>query len=260
MTVTATLVREKVIVPPEPEPDFAQAARILPRRIAEEEERVRNSSAGTTGVMPTLFSEALRLKQMRDLERRAAEVLVRLDIESFSAESVNVYAKVKLAEKLPENQQRQRKVRIVSTLGWLCGTMLVVSMLTILANNDGGFLTVTTAIVGFIGGITAMVIASGTDYWRWRWVEVERFSEEVPEYVLRKAIQVKQTLPEGKLYIYALSDRSIENPLFRNDPFLVLVAGESRFFLEVWDERAFEEQEHARRQEAERQELATAQK
>jgi len=248
MTATATLVREKVVVPPESEPDFARAARILPRRIAEEKERVRNSSAGMTGIMPTLFSEALRLKQMRDLERRAAEVLVRLDIEPFSAECVNAYAKAKLAEKLPENQKRQRKVRIVSTLGWLCGAMLVVSMLTIMANNSGGFLTVTAAIAGFIGGITAMVITSGTGYWQWRWVVIERFSEEMPEYVLRKAIQVKQVLPEGKLYIYALADRSIENPLFRNDPFLVLQVGESCFFLEVWDERAFEEQEHARQQ------------
>ncbi|MEK7537064.1 MAG: hypothetical protein AAB584_01280 [Patescibacteria group bacterium] len=257
MTVTATLVRTAVLVPEEPELDLAEAQRILPRRIEEAREAAERNHATT--VMPTLYSEALRLQAVSSLERRASGVLKELDIEPFTPESVNAYVEAKLAEKLPENQKLRRKTRTVSTLGWLCGAMLVVSILTILANDSGGFFTVTVAVAGFIGGLVAMATTTGIGKWKWRRVEIERYNAKIPEYVLRKAIQVKQALPEGKLWIYALSPHSIENPLFRGDPFLELQAGKKRFFLEVWDEREFEEQEHSRQQEVERQELATAQ-
>jgi len=102
-----------------------------------------------------------------------------------------------------------------------------------------------------------MVIAGNYSYWQWRWTEIERFSEEVPDYVLQKAIQVKEALPGCKLWVRALSDRNIENPLFGIDPFLVLQAGEKCFYLECWDERAFEEQEQARRVAHEAVQLTT---
>jgi len=97
MTATELLVREVVVVPPVAEPDFEAARQILPQRVEEERSRLdENSPAGTRGVMPTLFSEALRLKQVRELERHAAEVLVKLDIEPFSHESVRAYMTAKL--------------------------------------------------------------------------------------------------------------------------------------------------------------------
>lgn len=56
--------------------------------------------------------------------------------------------------------------------------------------------------------------------------------KSVPEFVLRKAIEIKRASPDVKLFVDTLDD----DP----DPFLVAVLGKEYYYVEVWDESEFE--------------------
>jgi hypothetical protein len=56
----------------------------------------------------------------------------------------------------------------------------------------------------------------------------------VPEFALSKAIEIKERLPKAEFYVDELK------AVKRYDPFLVVVCGRERFYIDVWDERNFE--------------------
>lgn len=249
MTATATLVRTAVTVPEEPEFDFEEARRMLPRRI----EKMQKNPPEIPAPLPTLYSEVLRLQKMHSLERRAVQVLVGLDIEPYTPESVQAYMDAKLAEALTEDRKSIRIARIARVLGWCFLALLIAGFIRCMmaVSNGPGTVAVAMLITGLVGSVASLATVSLIGEWRWWWVEIERYNGKIPEYVLRKAIQMKNALPEGKLWILAFSSHSLENPLVVC-PFLVFQAGSKFFHTEVWDERSFEEQESAKRQQLER--------
>lgn len=74
------------------------------------------------------------------------------------------------------------------------------------------------------------------------WVQekIAEYKQPVPEFVLAKAVQVKQRVPECEIYIDSLQDHP--------DPFLVVVIpderqyypAKERYYIEVWAEPKFE--------------------
>lgn len=72
----------------------------------------------------------------------------------------------------------------------------------------------------------------------WNRTKIEEYKLPVPEFVLNKAVQIKEKCPEAEFYIQHLEDHP--------DPFLVVEipkAGyghKERYFVEVWDEPKFE--------------------
>lgn len=70
---------------------------------------------------------------------------------------------------------------------------------------------------------------------RWRIVPLQKYEGEIPEYVLARAVEIKQKLPQAGFYVDYLA---VEK---RYDPFLVAVCGRERFYVDVWDEPDFEE-------------------
>lgn len=60
-----------------------------------------------------------------------------------------------------------------------------------------------------------------------------KFASDVPAFVLRKAIQIKLAAPECKLFVETLANHP--------DPFLVVKQGNEEYYVEVWDEKEFEE-------------------
>jgi len=59
-------------------------------------------------------------------------------------------------------------------------------------------------------------------------------AENVPPFVLRKAIDIKRACPEVKLMVESISS----DP----DPFLVAKLGRETYYIEVWDEKDFEKE------------------
>jgi hypothetical protein len=71
----------------------------------------------------------------------------------------------------------------------------------------------------------------------WKREAIENYSEPIPEFVLNKAVQIKQRVPEVKIFIEHLE--------FGLDPFLVVTTGErwkdqETEYIEVWAEPKFE--------------------
>jgi len=65
----------------------------------------------------------------------------------------------------------------------------------------------------------------------WRQQKIQA-AEDVPAFVLRKAIEIKRACPDVKLFVEALD----ETP----DPFLIAELGRETYYVEVWDEKDFD--------------------
>jgi hypothetical protein len=63
--------------------------------------------------------------------------------------------------------------------------------------------------------------------------------QRIPTFARRKAEQIVAEVPDATFEIEELKDKT-----HSYDPFLVAVRGKERYYIEVWDERAFENQEH----------------
>jgi hypothetical protein len=71
---------------------------------------------------------------------------------------------------------------------------------------------------------------------RWSLVPIAKYTQIVPEFVLRKAVQIKEACPEVTIYVDALKVNTKRIP----DPFLVVSLGKEKYWVEVWDEAEFE--------------------
>ena len=66
----------------------------------------------------------------------------------------------------------------------------------------------------------------------WENVDLNRYREPIPEFVLNKAIQIKKRLPSVKFYVQTLEGQP--------DPFLLAKVGDEHAYIEVWEEPKFE--------------------
>jgi hypothetical protein len=68
----------------------------------------------------------------------------------------------------------------------------------------------------------------------WRKIPLAKYKGTVPEFALSRAIEIKERLPKAEFFVEELV---VEK---RYDPFLLVVRGRERFYIDVWDEREFE--------------------
>lgn len=91
--------------------------------------------------------------------------------------------------------------------------------------------------------LTAKHNPLGWDPWwapQWQAVEIGKYRKAVPEFVLHKAIQVREALPDFEIVVYELE--------LHPDPFLAVRLGKwdvwskqgEQYLIEVWDEPRFE--------------------
>jgi hypothetical protein len=92
-----------------------------------------------------------------------------------------------------------------------------------------------------IGGIIARYVADEVPYESKTWQKKSLGDyglTEIPDFVLERAVLVKEACPDAKLYVETLvSDRY---SVTLRDPFLIAVQNGERYFLDVWDEPQFE--------------------
>ncbi len=77
----------------------------------------------------------------------------------------------------------------------------------------------------------------------WKQLTLSRYESQggtIPEYVLSKAIQIKQTIPEVELTVDHLFDRTETISRPTRDPFLVATLGTESLYIDVWDEKEYE--------------------
>ena len=88
---------------------------------------------------------------------------------------------------------------------------------------------------------TEEVIRERLDQWvagwfsaaSWQHTPLKSYTRPVPEFVLDKAIRIKEAVPDVDFYIQHLSDP-------KADPFLIAKLGEEIYYIEAWDEPRFE--------------------
>ena len=167
--------------------------------------------------------------------RELSQVLRALDIQPFSHDSVERYkAEASDASELtdvPEFFKRHRK--LASIVLWLIPLGTIVSAIGIagglLISWKLGVASLVSIIVIFKKGcefgdkLAALFPA-------WERVPLAEYPEEVPLYVLRKALAIKKRVPSAQFYIEQRA----------KDPFLIVKCGEEEHYIEVWREPRFE--------------------
>lgn len=68
---------------------------------------------------------------------------------------------------------------------------------------------------------------------QWQHTKLAEYARPVPEFVLEKAVRIKEALPQVEFYIQHLSDP-------KSDPFLIAAIGKEIYYIEAWDEPRFE--------------------
>jgi len=76
----------------------------------------------------------------------------------------------------------------------------------------------------------------------WKQTPIHEYKKAIPEFALRKAVQIKEACPAADIAIDEITvTRSRTQPPRTNfDPFLVVSLGSERYYVEVWDEAKFE--------------------
>ena len=77
--------------------------------------------------------------------------------------------------------------------------------------------------------------------WSWNKVGLRAYNRPVPDFVLNKAVQIAEVLPQAIFcvdYLHATEERAeIVDP----DPFLTVIVDKEEYYIDVWDEREFED-------------------
>jgi len=83
------------------------------------------------------------------------------------------------------------------------------------------------------GGQVKRIFSWGFSAASWAHTNLKDYSEPVPEFVLNKAVQIKESCPDVGFYVHHMNDP-------KADPFLVAMLGDEVYFIEVWEEPRFE--------------------
>lgn len=70
----------------------------------------------------------------------------------------------------------------------------------------------------------------------WKIVPLHNYADPIPEFVLSRAVELKEKLPAAEFYVEFPEREERVLP----DPFLVMIYKGSSYFIEVWDEPKFE--------------------
>ncbi len=245
---TAELVRKPIVFE---EPTSEDSVREL-RRLSKKSESELGYSHLTT------HTAAVVAQRKKTLQRRTLqEALSSLQIEPFSDESIEKYTSEALQEKQGIWANHLGRAKLVSRVGIAVSIILVLS--------------VVVAIIGFLGFVLFDCKATFAKFafawvaiysvpacyflayskkaeealqWRWRSFWLKDYTHPIPEFVLRKALQIKEACPTATFQVIELCKMSdVRESRQIDDPFLAVVDEHGqRFYVEVWNEPKFEQQ------------------
>lgn len=227
MNVTATLVRRPIELP---EIDAAQSRR---QELAEQ-------AAQKLG-----YSNLKRAVHVST--KPFARLLSGMGIEPFEVSSVRQYQKEKLEEifratagVLADKRWLLRMHEI-----WAGIFILVVIVCAIVGGALGGFLYPIVIFVSYLLILIGLTIYTNSlrkaADWRWERIDIRNYSLPIPEFVLDRALTIKQEDKQGALGLGFFVEHLTRERLVQ-DPFLVVVTSSSKeeFYVDVWEEPRFE--------------------
>lgn len=101
--------------------------------------------------------------------------------------------------------------------------------------------------VSFLGAYKVFCAYNRTPtarHFDWYRVELDNYSEDVPEFALHTALRIRQLLPDARFFVDHLARRPAKlTEQFRVrslDPFLLVAHGDKVYYIEVWGEPKFE--------------------
>jgi hypothetical protein len=68
----------------------------------------------------------------------------------------------------------------------------------------------------------------------WQHVDLKEYDRPIPEFVIDKAVKIKEAIPEVEFRVHHLNDA-------RYDPFLIAHLGKEIYYIDAWDEPRFEQ-------------------
>lgn len=185
--------------------DPAYQRKVKTSDVAREKVRVQTYSEELTNLAEEAESvlgySVLKSKMVKPL----AKVLEELDIEILNADSVKTYQQVKINE-------------AQNALGEFRGMQRYYWASTPLDQKSWDRL-------GYHAPFVESIMLGSSS-------PSSPYSFPIPEFALRKAIQIRKEMPEVNFIVEQLT----HNP----DPFLVAVLNQERYYIEVWDEPKFE--------------------
>ncbi len=171
------------------------------------------------------------VKEIREL----SQVLQDLDVQPFPTNSVRRYkAEAPDAAELtdvPEFFKRHRKLACL--LLWLIALWAILSAIGIAV---GWFLSWKLGVASVLSILVIFTKGCKFDdrlaalFQKWERLPLAEYQEEVPLYVLQKAVEIKKQLPAAEFYVEQRAE----------DPFLIVTCGEREEYIEAWREPRFE--------------------
>jgi hypothetical protein len=76
----------------------------------------------------------------------------------------------------------------------------------------------------------------------WKTAYLRLYGGNVPEFALVRALTIKQELPAAEFLVEQLYTETQHRAVPEPDPFLVVVLGNERYYIDVWDEKEYEAQ------------------
>lgn len=170
--------------------------------------------------------------------------LRKLEMEPLSMRGVAEY-KRKQARPGMWSGTRNQIIRVVFTTTGLVG--LLISLAKVIAGS------VTAQPIAFAFGVCMVFAGIATFVWsdevgagrritkKWVRHSILEYSKlgNIPEFALIRAVALKETLPDSKLFVDHLYEER-EELIPTRDPFLVVELGDETYYIDVWDEKEYE--------------------
>ena len=204
---------------------------------------LRNSTLDLNQTQDKLAEQAVNILGYKNLRMKVktpgslAQTLRSLDIKPFTIQSVTDYKRLRADGAV--NWNKWMRIIIGISMPFVCFFSMW---------NLGKWLNWTTDNISgssiaagiFLGGAGCVYFIAWAGSFRqrreWFLCDISLYKGDIPEYVLNKAIQVKQSCPDCKLTVEYL----VQNTNYVSlDPFLIAQLKDETYYIEVWDEDGF---------------------
>lgn len=180
------------------------------------------------------------------------ETLAKLDIQPFKVSAVRAYQNEMLYGRFWSKHRRLADYVDSGSfvICFISAVAVTASITAYLAEGVSLLIIAPIVLVAsilFVGGIKVNRSYNRTPIGRrfeWYQVELNDYSEAVPEFVLHTALRIQKLLPDARFFVehlaFARASLREQRRARSLDPFLLVAHGDKAYFIEVWDEPKFE--------------------
>lgn len=170
--------------------------------------------------------------------KELGNALYELDIKPFSPSSVKKY-KVKMLHTKHRDKVKWQSLgaaMIVIAVAILPGFYELFHKAPVLGETLSWILAISSLITGIC------MLAHAADFRsqnEWRRISLAGYDEDVPEFALMRAVQIKEKVPAASFTVEYLVHTESYQPK-TVDPFLIVSLGDEQYYIDVWNEPQFE--------------------